>query len=73
MTGMRRGAGTTATVTLTLTGENGSSLSHVLHDRKRPVLQRGGTESFLITTRESLGELKEVRIWHDNSGKNPRW
>ncbi|XP_072051916.1 polycystin-1-like protein 2 [Amphiura filiformis] len=72
-TGMRRGAGTAATVTLTMTGENGSSLSHVLQNKMNPVLQRGSVDAFLITTRESLGDLLEIRVWHDNEGKSPGW
>ncbi|XP_022098115.1 polycystic kidney disease protein 1-like 2 isoform X2 [Acanthaster planci] len=73
VTGMRRGAGTTAIVTLTLIGTRGKSRPHVLRDRQRQVLQRSGVDSFLLTTKQSLGEVKAVRIWHDNGGENPEW
>ena len=29
---------------------------------------RGGIDSFVMTTRRSLGELLYLRIWHDNTG-----
>ncbi|XP_038069881.1 polycystic kidney disease protein 1-like 2 [Patiria miniata] len=73
VTGMRRGAGTTATSTLTLIGTQGQSRPHVLQDKQRKVLQRGGVDSFLITTKQSLGEVTEVRIWHDDGGDSPEW
>ena len=30
--------------------------------------QRGGIDSFVMTTRKSLGSLQFLRIWHDNTG-----
>ncbi|XP_041454654.1 polycystic kidney disease protein 1-like 2 [Lytechinus variegatus] len=73
VTGMRRGSGTTATVTLTLMGKNGRSDPHVLHDRFSPVLTRGSTDSFLLTTAEGLGEIQSLRLWHNNAGTSPHW
>ena len=29
---------------------------------------RGGIDSFVMTTRKSLGQLQYLRIWHDNTG-----
>ena len=29
---------------------------------------RGGIDSFVMTSRRSLGELLYLRIWHDNTG-----
>ena len=74
-TGMRRGAGTTASVTLTLQGIVDDSERHVLatDDKESPVLQRGGIDSFLLMTKESLGILRSVRVWHDNAGSSPDW
>ena len=34
---------------------------------------RGGIDSFVMTTRRSLGELLYLRIWHDNTGKVSWW
>ncbi|XP_077864342.1 polycystin-1-like protein 2 [Saccoglossus kowalevskii] len=72
-TGFRRGAGTTANVTVTLYGENQESEPHVLADKNKKILQRGTTDSFLMTTNESLGSLKSIRLWHDNVGSDPEW
>ena len=38
--------------------------------RSLPVMtfHRGGIDSFVMTTRRSLGELLYLRIWHDNTG-----
>ncbi|XP_033646725.1 polycystic kidney disease protein 1-like 2 [Asterias rubens] len=73
VTGMRRGAGTTAVATLTLVGSDGKSRPQLLAAPGRQVMQRGSADSFIITTRESIGEVTEVRIWHDNAGDSPEW
>ncbi|XP_078722759.1 polycystin-1-like protein 3 [Lampetra fluviatilis] len=72
-TGHRRGACTTAKVTLTLYGADAESEPHLLADERKPLLERGGVDSFLLTTLAPLGELQAVRLWHDNSGKDPSW
>lgn len=72
-TGMRRHAGTTANVAMTITGEHGESQAYLLKNSKRMTLARGSTDSFLVTTSETLGELAYIRVWHDNFGKDPAW
>ncbi|XP_071948700.1 polycystin-1-like protein 2 [Antedon mediterranea] len=72
-TGMRSGAGTSAIVTLTLSGLLGKTKPHVMTSKTRKVLQQGSSDSFLLTTKESLGDLLSVRVWHDNSGSHPEW
>ncbi|TFK03860.1 tropomodulin-3 [Platysternon megacephalum] len=72
-TGYRRGAATTAKVVLTLYGTEGRSEPHCLRDPHKPVFERGGLDVFLVTTRSSLGELHNIRLWHDNSGSSPSW
>lgn len=72
-TGMRRHAGTTANVAMTITGENGESHAFLLKNSQRMTLARGSIDSFLVTTSETLGELAYIRIWHDNFGKDPAW
>ncbi|XP_070574001.1 polycystin-1-like protein 2 [Ptychodera flava] len=72
-TGYRRGAGTSATVTITLYGTESQSEPHVLRDKTRQVLQRGETDSFLVTTSRSMGDVEAIRLWHDNSGDYPEW
>ena len=34
---------------------------------KNKILQREAIESFIMTTKRSLGQLTYLRIWHDNS------
>ncbi|XP_020607936.1 LOW QUALITY PROTEIN: polycystic kidney disease protein 1-like 2 [Orbicella faveolata] len=72
-TGMRRHAGTTANVAMTITGERGESHPYLLKNSRRMALARGSTDSFLVTTSETLGELTYIRVWHDNFGKDPAW
>ena len=72
-TGMRRHAGTTANVAMTITGEHGESHAFLLKNSQRMTLARGSIDSFLVTTSETLGELAYIRVWHDNFGKDPAW
>ncbi|XP_036400112.1 polycystic kidney disease protein 1-like 2 [Megalops cyprinoides] len=72
-TGHRRGASTSAQVTVTLLGSEGESEPHHLTDPDKPVFERGGVDMFLLTTPFSLGELQSIRLWHDNSGGYPAW
>ncbi|KAM6253162.1 polycystin-1-like protein 3 [Porphyrio hochstetteri] len=72
-TGHRRGAATTSKVTLTLYGLEGESEPHHLTDPDTPVFERGGVDVFLLCTFFPLGELQNIRLWHDNSGDSPSW
>ncbi|KAL8195183.1 UNVERIFIED_CONTAM: Polycystic kidney disease protein 1-like 2 [Gekko kuhli] len=72
-TGHRRGAATTAQVTLTLYGQEGESEPHHLLDPEMSVFERGGVDVFLLCTLFPLGELQSIRLWHDNSGNSPSW
>uniref|UniRef100_A0A5K3EGP3 GPS domain-containing protein n=2 Tax=Mesocestoides corti TaxID=53468 RepID=A0A5K3EGP3_MESCO len=68
-TGMRRRAGTTSTVCMQLNGEKGGTPPFTLRDPHRKVLQRGNTDRFLLATAKPLGDLRFLRIWHDNTGQ----
>ncbi|XP_016052978.1 PREDICTED: polycystic kidney disease protein 1-like 2 [Miniopterus natalensis] len=72
-TGHRRGAATSSKVTLTLYGLDGESEPHHLSDPDIPVFERGGVNVFLLSTLFPLGELRSLRLWHDNSGDQPSW
>ncbi|XP_069871843.1 polycystin-1-like protein 2 [Dipodomys merriami] len=72
-TGHRRGAATSAKVTITLYGLDGESDPHHLSDPDFPVFERGGVDVFLLSTLFPLGELQSLRLWHDNSGDQPSW
>lgn len=60
-------------VTVTLYGLDGESEPHHLSDPDIPVFERGGVDVFLLSTLFPLGELKSLRLWHDNSGDRPSW
>ncbi|XP_021494524.1 polycystin-1-like protein 2 isoform X1 [Meriones unguiculatus] len=72
-TGHRRGAATSSKVTLTLYGSEGESEPHHLSDPGAAVFERGGVDVFLLSTLFPLGELRSLRLWHDNSGDRPSW
>ncbi|XP_037372114.1 polycystic kidney disease protein 1-like 2 [Talpa occidentalis] len=72
-TGHRRGAATSSKVTVTLYGQDGESEPHHLSDPNTPVFERGGVDVFLLSTLFPLGELRSLRLWHDNSGDQPSW
>ncbi|XP_045888956.1 polycystic kidney disease protein 1-like 2 isoform X2 [Micropterus dolomieu] len=72
-TGHRHGASTSSQVTIILLGTEGESEPHHLTDPDKPVFERGGVDMFLLTTHFSLGDLKSIRLWHDNSGAHPAW
>ncbi|KAF7662063.1 hypothetical protein LDENG_00247400, partial [Lucifuga dentata] len=72
-TGHRHGAATSSQVTITLLSSKGESEPHHLTDPEKPVFERSGVDTFLLTTYFSLGELQSIRLWHDNSGTHPAW
>uniref|UniRef100_W5MAE3 PLAT domain-containing protein n=1 Tax=Lepisosteus oculatus TaxID=7918 RepID=W5MAE3_LEPOC len=72
-TGHRSGAGTSAKVQATLLGSEDQSEPHHLNDPDKPVFERGGVDLFLLSTAFSLGELQNIRLWHDNTGGHPSW
>nr|KAG5713885.1 hypothetical protein BaRGS_024512 [Batillaria attramentaria] len=66
-TGLRRGAGTRSNVKFIITGERGDSGVRALSDGKR-YLETGSVMTYIMATTESLGDLRYVRVWHDDSG-----
>ncbi|CAJ1078835.1 polycystic kidney disease protein 1-like 2 [Xyrichtys novacula] len=72
-TGHRRGASTSSQVAITLVGTEGNSDPHHLSDTKKCVFERGAVDVFLLNTPFSLGDLQEIRLWHNNSGSRPAW
>ncbi|XP_051236275.1 polycystic kidney disease protein 1-like 2 [Dicentrarchus labrax] len=72
-TGHRKNAGTSANVTVKLTGSEGESDTQNLTDPDKPVFERGAFDMFLLSTPFPLGEVRNVRLQHDNSGGHPSW
>ncbi|XP_044534751.1 polycystic kidney disease and receptor for egg jelly-related protein [Gracilinanus agilis] len=72
-TGSRLGAGTKADVFVQLLGKDASSDVHCLSHPSFTTFSRGSTDSFLLTTRSDLGDLRAIRVWHNNEGSHPSW
>ncbi|VUZ43321.1 unnamed protein product, partial [Hymenolepis diminuta] len=66
---MQKSAGTTSTVCMQLNGEKGGTPPCTLRDPHRKVLSRGNVDRFLLATPQPLGDLRFLRLWHDNRGK----
>ncbi|XP_054856792.1 polycystin family receptor for egg jelly [Eublepharis macularius] len=72
-TGSRFGAGTTANVFIQLIGPNGASDIHCLRHPEYPTLGRGAINTFLLTSKNDLGDIYSFRAWHNNAGLSPNW
>ncbi|XP_030269688.1 polycystic kidney disease protein 1-like 2 [Sparus aurata] len=72
-TGHRKNAGTTANVSVKLFGSEGESDLHTLTDSDKPVCERGAFDMFLLATPFPLGEVRNLKLLHDNSGGRPSW
>ncbi|XP_062613252.1 location of vulva defective 1-like [Saccostrea cucullata] len=67
-TGVRRGAGTRSNVHFILTGDYGDSGIRALNDNNNDGFSTASVKMFLFGTNDSLGDIKYVRVWHDNLG-----
>lgn len=72
-TGSRWGSGTRANVFIQLMGTEGTSDVHCLSHPYFKTLYRGSINTFLLTTKNDLGDIHSIRVWHDNSGEAPSW
>ncbi|KAJ8304148.1 hypothetical protein KUTeg_017731, partial [Tegillarca granosa] len=75
ITGWWNDAGTTADVSMVITGALRQSSKHALNDdsNDRKHFQSGSEDWFVITTPNTLGDLQSVTVWHDNGGNSPAW
>lgn len=60
-------------MTLKLSGSEGESDIHTLTDPDKPVFERGAVDLFLLATPFPLGEVRNIRLQHDNTGGYPSW
>lgn len=72
-TGIWHNSGTSAKVFIVLEGELGSSKPYHLKGGSCIPFARGSMTSFTLSLCNNIGPLRSVRVWHDNSGKNPSW
>ncbi|KAK3091662.1 hypothetical protein FSP39_021645 [Pinctada imbricata] len=69
-TGFRRAAGTKSNIFFILAGNDGDTGVRQLIDEKGiKTCSRGSVNNFVMGTRECIGPLSYMRVWHDNSGK----
>ncbi|KAH3764217.1 hypothetical protein Pelo_3920 [Pelomyxa schiedti] len=71
VTGNRRGAGTDSHVFIDIHGYKGTSGEKRL-DAAGNLFERGSTNTFGVEC-DYLGELKSLKIWHDDSGISAGW
>ncbi|XP_062987373.1 oxygen-regulated protein 1 [Elgaria multicarinata webbii] len=72
VTGAFETAGTTATVSLYVYGENKASGPLILGSGKHQLFNPNSTDTFKINLK-NVGELYKIRIGHDNTGPEPSW
>ncbi|XP_026526062.1 lipoxygenase homology domain-containing protein 1 [Notechis scutatus] len=72
VTGGFETAGTTATVSLYVYGDNKASGPLILGSGKHQLFNPNSTDTFQINLK-NIGEPYKIRIGHDNSGTNPSW
>ena len=74
-TGVWRDSATTANVTISIKGENEDHDQIPLRRNGGLNLMfgRGSVNGFVLVTNESLGNLNEITLEHDNSGESPSW
>uniref|UniRef100_A0A670HPV0 Polycystin family receptor for egg jelly n=1 Tax=Podarcis muralis TaxID=64176 RepID=A0A670HPV0_PODMU len=72
-TGSRFGAATTANVFIQLIGQSAVSDVHCLRHPKHPTFLRGAIDTFLLTSKNDLGEVYCLQVWHNNAGSSPDW
>uniref|UniRef100_A0A6I8Q711 Polycystic kidney disease and receptor for egg jelly-related protein n=1 Tax=Xenopus tropicalis TaxID=8364 RepID=A0A6I8Q711_XENTR len=72
-TGSRFRSGTRASVYMKIFGKNGDSHAHHLQCHGQKVLQTGGCDTFLVKTKQPLGDIQSIEVWHKPNMKSPSW
>lgn len=71
-TGYALNSGTAARVYITLHGTKGSSREYKLKSPDND-FRTGQLDTYRVSTKEDIGDLKQIRIRHDNFGLWPGW
>ena len=75
-TGLWRRSGTSANVAIMIYGDDRDTDIIPLNCStmcNKKLFARGSVNTFMLSLKESLGDLSHIKIWHDNSGENPQW
>ena len=73
LTSMLKHSGTTARVSIRVTGDKGTSEIHTLHDNNVKLFQTGAEDWFVLAEDNSLGRLNDLTVWVDYSNTHPSW
>ena len=73
VTGWFRDAGTSSIPTICLSGSRGDSYRYALYDPVHPEFSPGSEKTFILTTKEYLGELNKLHVMTSLSGHRPKW
>ena len=73
LTSMLKDSGTTARVSIRITGDEGSSATHMLHDNNVKLFRTGAEDWFVVAEDTSLGKLNDLTVWVDYSNTTPAW
>ena len=68
ITGARVNAGTTANVFCSLNNSEKKGEPRVLIDLEKPAFQRDQINAFVVSYKEPIENITDIRIWHDNQG-----
>ncbi|MEM1320735.1 MAG: PLAT/LH2 domain-containing protein [Bacteroidota bacterium] len=72
-TGCDEKGGTKAKVYVMIIGAEGRTDELQMVDPTKPNFVSCSQDIFNIPVEKDLGEIQEVRLWHDNTGDNPSW
>ncbi|XP_066916818.1 uncharacterized protein [Clytia hemisphaerica] len=70
-TGAYPWAGTSANVGIQVLGTKCTSKARILQGDNP--FQRNGLDIFRISLDRSIGKIRKIKIWHDNTGSDPSW
>ncbi|XP_033748129.1 polycystic kidney disease protein 1-like 2 [Pecten maximus] len=62
-----------STAFIILKGSKGITGARAVKDGKRKMFERWTLGNFLLTTDRELGQLSEIKVWHDEQGDSPSW
>lgn len=74
-TGLWRLSGTSANVAVMIYGDIDTDVIPLNCSTmcNKKLFARGSVNTFILSLKESLGDISHIKIWHDNSGENPQW
>lgn len=68
-TGTKANSQTDSNVIIAIYGDKNEIKARPLIDSSRKLFRRGGIDCFILTTKQSIGTIDYIKIWHDNTGR----